>query len=298
MSRFHGILVIDKPAGWTSHDVVGWTRRWLGQKKVGHAGTLDPAATGVLPIVVGDATRFVEYLAEATKSYLAEITFGIETDSADADGVVIEDRRPVDVDLAALEAVLPTFRGEIEQRPPMHSAIKVGGKRLYELARRGESIDVPTRVVVVDRLDLVDLTEDVATVAVGCSKGTYIRSLAKDIGAALGTGAYLSNLVRKRTGPFSLCDAWSVHELAEHPAELVWPLIAERADAAVGHMRALVLRDDQTDDWHAGRLVAVEGIDAHGPVRVYGPGGGFAGVGQATDDLRAYHPAKVLHQAA
>ena len=298
MSRFHGILVIDKPAGWTSHDVVGWTRRWLGQKRVGHAGTLDPAATGVLPIVVGDATRFVEYLADTTKSYLAEITFGIETDSADVDGVVTEDRRPVHVSLTALEAVLPAFRGEIEQRPPMHSAIKIGGKRLYELARRGETIDVPTRSVNVLQLDVVDVVDDVATLVVSCSKGTYIRSLGRDIGAALGVGAYLSNLVRRRTGPFSLCDAWSVQELAEHPAELVWPLVAERSDAALGAMRALVLRVDQTDDWHAGRLVAVDGIDAPGPVRVYGPDGGFAGIGEATDDLHAYHPAKVLHEAA
>ena len=131
MTRFHGILVIDKPAGWTSHDVVGWTRRWLGQKKVGHAGTLDPAATGVLPVVVGDATRFVEYLAESTKSYLAEVTLGIETDSADVDGVVVAVRRPVDVSRDTVEAALKRFRGTIEQRPPMHSAIKIGGKRLY-----------------------------------------------------------------------------------------------------------------------------------------------------------------------
>jgi len=214
------------------------------------------------------------------------------------DGVVTEDRRPVDVGLTALEAVLPAFRGEIAQRPPMHSAIKIGGKRLYELARRGEIIDVPSRAVNVMRLDVVDLVDDVATMAVSCSKGTYIRALAKDIGAALGTGAYLSNLVRQRTGPFSLCEAWSVHELAEHSAELVWPLVAERSDAALVGMRALVLRDDQTDDWDAGRLVVVDGIGDAGPVRVYGPDGAFTGIGVATDDLRAYHPAKVLHEAA
>lgn len=298
MSRFHGILVIDKPAGWTSHDVVGWTRRWLGEKKVGHAGTLDPAATGVLPVVVGDATRFVEYLADASKSYLAEVTLGIATESADVDGVVIEDHRPIDVSLEALEAVLPSFRGEIEQRPPMHSAIKVDGKRLYELARRGKSIDVPIRIVSIHRLDLVDLTGDVATLAVTCSKGTYIRSLARDLGTALGVGAYLSNLVRLRTGPFTLCDAWSTRELGEHPAEQVWPLIAERSDAALGAMHALVLRGDQMDDWHAGRIVAVGQPTIAEIVRVYSPAGDFVGIGRANGTSDGYHPAKVLHEAA
>ena len=298
MTRFHGILVIDKPAGWTSHDVVGWTRRWLGQKKVGHAGTLDPAATGVLPVVVGDATRFVEYLADASKSYLAEVTFGIETDSADIDGALIADRRPVDVSPDGLEAALVAFRGAIEQRPPMHSAIKVGGKRLYELARRGETIDVPSRKVNIERLELVSLSGDVATLSVTCSKGTYVRALARDVGALLGTGGFLSNLVRQRTGPFAICDAWSVNELAEHPAGDVWQLVSERSDAALGDMDALVLHEGQTDDWHSGRLVAVETTAGAATVRVYGPGGDFVGIGRATADGCAYHPAKVLHAAA
>ena len=298
MSRFHGILVIDKPAGWTSHDVVGWTRRWLGQKKVGHAGTLDPAATGVLPIVAGDATRFVEYLAEASKSYLAEVTFGIETDSADIDGVVTADRRPVDLSRSDVEAILPSFLGQNEQQPPMHSAIKVGGKRLYELARRGETIAVPTRIVTIERLDLLGWSDGVATLAVTCSKGTYIRSLARDLGSALGVGAYLSNLVRQRTGPFLLCEAWNVTELGEHAAEQVWPLVAERADAALGGLDALVLRDDQTDDWQAGRLVGVDRAEPAPVVRVYGPGGDFVGIGKATETGDAYHPEKVLHEAA
>ena len=298
MSRFHGILVIDKPAGWTSHDVVGWTRCWLGQKKVGHAGTLDPAATGVLPIVAGDATRFVEFLADASKSYLAEVTFGIETDSADVDGVVIHDRRPVRVTPEALEAILPEFRGDIEQRPPMHSAIKVGGTRLYELARRGETIEIPARTVTIQRLELVGLDDGVATLAVKCSKGTYIRALARDLGAALQVGGYLSNLVRQRTGPFALCDAWSVTELAEHSAEVVWPLVAERSDAALGGMQALVLRDDQTDDWHAGRLVTIVDAPVYEVVRVYRQNGDFVGIGRATEAGDAYQPAKVLNEAA
>ena len=298
MTRFHGILVIDKPAGWTSHDVVGWTRRWLGQKKVGHAGTLDPAATGVLPVVVGDATRFVEFLAEASKSYLAEVTFGIETDSADIDGVVTANRGPVDVSRDALESALAQFRGPIEQQPPMHSAIKVGGKRLYELARRGESIDVPSRRVTIQRLEVVDLSGDVATLSVTCSKGTYVRALARDVGTALGTGGFLSNLVRQRTGPFAICDAWSVKELAEHAAEEIWELVAERSDAALCDMDALVLQDGQTDDWHSGRLVAIETTGKAATVRVYGPTGDFVGIGRAVADGRAYHPAKVAHAAA
>ena len=157
---------------------------------------------------------------------------------------------------------------------------------------------MPVRVVTIERLELAALSGGIATLSATCSKGTYIRSLARDIGEALGTGAYLSNLVRQRTGPFAICDAWSVRELEEHAAADVWSLVAERSDAALGDMDALVLRDDQTDDWHSGRLVAVDAPAASTTVRVYRPSGDFVGIGRATADGRAYQPAKVLHAAA
>ena len=151
----HGILVVDKPAGWTSHDVVARARRLLGERRIGHAGTLDPAATGVLPLAVGAATRVLEYLAVASKTYLAEITFGVETDSHDADGRLVAHTDPAPLTREAVAAALPGFRGEIDQIPPMHAAIKVGGRRLYELAHRGEEIERGPRRVTITALELV-----------------------------------------------------------------------------------------------------------------------------------------------
>ncbi|MDQ3045122.1 MAG: tRNA pseudouridine(55) synthase TruB, partial [Chloroflexota bacterium] len=180
--RHHGFLIIDKPAGWTSHDVVARVRRLIDERRVGHAGTLDPAATGVLPIAVGDATRVVEYLTDASKSYVAEVTFGISTDSADGDGRVtrVADARELTAD--AIASALLKFVGRIEQVPPMHSAVRVGGRRLYELARTGVSVERQPRQVHIFRAELLTWTEQCATIAVDCSKGTYIRSIAQGLG--------------------------------------------------------------------------------------------------------------------
>jgi len=161
-----GYLIVDKPAGWTSFDVVARARRLLGERKVGHAGTLDPAATGVLPLAVGSATKTLEYLAGSSKSYLAEVTFGVETDSQDIDGVVTAVRDASGLPAERVEAALAGFRGDLAQIPPMHSAIKIGGQRLYDLARRGEEIDRPPRPVTIHRLELVGWAPPVATLSV------------------------------------------------------------------------------------------------------------------------------------
>ena len=161
-NRLHGYLVIDKPAGWTSHDVVGRVRRLTGERKVGHAGTLDPAATGVLPVAVGTATRSLEFLSESSKTYLAEITFGVSTDSYDADGVVLSVAPIGDLTRDRVETALRSLEGPQHQVPPMHSAIKIGGKRLYELARRGEEIEREPRDIVLHEILLVDWTSPVA----------------------------------------------------------------------------------------------------------------------------------------
>src|SRR5688500_16279327 len=168
----HGFLIVDKPAGWTSHDVVGRLRRLLGERRIGHAGTLDPAATGVLPVAVGRATKFLEFLDDASKTYVAEITFGIETDSHDGDGIVTERRETDRVDQASVEVGLASFRGARRQVPPMHSAVKIGGRRLYEAARRGEVVERPARAVVFHTMDLLEWHAPVATILVDCSKGT------------------------------------------------------------------------------------------------------------------------------
>lgn len=219
-----GVLVIDKPAGMTSHDVVDKVRRKLDMKKVGHGGTLDPDATGVLLIGVGRATRFLSYAQSAPKRYRAEVVFGTTTSTQDASGEIL---RTVAVDLERAELVraLSTFVGDIEQVPPMVSAVRIGGERLYEKARRGEDVDRPARRVTIYNLELVDFNqgdETVAVLDVTCSGGTYIRTLAHDLGEAVGPGAHMRTLRRTAAGGFTLDEA--VHIEAVSP-EVVRPLV-------------------------------------------------------------------------
>jgi tRNA pseudouridine55 synthase len=220
-----GFLVVDKPPGWTSHDVVAKLRRAAGGRRrgdgpaalrVGHAGTLDPMATGVLVVCLGAATRLSEWASADDKRYLAEVRLGVETDSYDADGAVVAER-PVAVTPEQVEAALAGLRGAIDQVPPAHSAIKVGGQRLYDLARRGRAVDAPSRRVTIHELTLLGLDGDRARLSVHCSKGTYVRSLAHDLGRRLGCGAHLSQLRRTASGAFSLADA---HELEAAVAAL------------------------------------------------------------------------------
>lgn len=293
----HGFLVIDKPAGWTSFDVVARARRLLGVRKIGHAGTLDPAATGVLPLAVGNATRVLEYLTEADKTYQAEVTFGIETDSHDRDGVVTGVRDATLLTAETVERALAGFRGAIAQVPPMHAAIKVNGQRLYELARRGEEIERVPRPVVIKRLTLEAWAPPVATLLVECSKGTYIRALARDLGEVTGAGAHLSQLIRTRTGPFTLDEATTLEELA---AALpgAWPELAVAADVVLADWPALVLDGAQAVDWGHGKPVsqpAAETSPARGRCRVYDGLGRWLGVATADESGRLWRPTKVIH---
>jgi tRNA pseudouridine55 synthase len=293
------MLVIDKPAGWTSHDVVARIRSWLGERHIGHAGTLDPAATGVLPLAVGDATKVLEYLQEASKTYLAEITLGVETDTYDGEGRVVE-IKPVAVDQGAIEQALTDFRGTIQQIPPMHSAVKIEGQRLYELARAGRTVDRPARQVTINSLSVVSWESPVLTLCVDCSKGTYIRSLAHDLGAKLGTGAYLSNLVRLRTGPFTLCDAWTITELlaiAREDLPALWPTVALHPDAAVMDHPALIVNADAARAWRHGRRICQGDGDVH-PARVYDVHGEWIGMGRFDASSGCWLPMKVVGAAA
>lgn len=199
-----GIFNIDKPPGMTSHDVVARVRRISGQRKTGHAGTLDPMATGVLPVVLGKATRLVEYLADADKAYRAVVMLGATSDTYDREGNITPTPNAMMPSREGVEEALEHFRGEIEQLPPMHSAIKVGGKKLYELARVGVDVERQARRVTIKKLELEVFNPPTLQIFVECSKGTYIRSLAYDLGRILGTGAYLQDLTRTRHGPFSI----------------------------------------------------------------------------------------------
>ncbi len=207
-----GIINLHKPAGKTSHDMVSFVRKTLGLKRVGHAGTLDPDATGVLPVLVGKATSLSDLLTEKTKTYVATVRLGIETDTYDASGQVTSrsGKRPTEAEIC--EAA-KGFLGVISQVPPMYSAIKVGGKKLYELARKGETVTVKPREVTIYSLRCFDFREDTFSMEVSCSKGTYIRSLCHDLGRALGTCACMEALVRTQSGPFLLENAYTPEDI-------------------------------------------------------------------------------------
>jgi tRNA pseudouridine55 synthase len=210
----HGWVVLDKPYEVGSTKMVGKVRWLFGAQKAGHAGTLDPLATGILPIALGEATKTVPFMMDAAKSYEFTITWGRNTSTQDVEGEVIatSDVRP---NKAEIEAALPVFRGEIEQVPPKFSAIKVDGKRAYDLARAGEAVELKSRCVRIDRFDLTAATQDTASFAVDCGKGTYIRSLARDLAAELGACGHVTKLRRTRVGAFDLAQSFTLDALTE-----------------------------------------------------------------------------------
>jgi tRNA pseudouridine55 synthase len=211
-----GVLIVHKEAGWTSHDVVAKVRALLKESKVGHAGTLDPTATGVLPVLVGRATRIAEYLVDWDKEYRAQLRLGEATDTQDATGRLLASIDPSGITEGDLQTVLTRFRGTQQQLPPMFSAVKVGGQRLYKAARAGKTIDRAERSIVIHELELVSLNGRDATLRIVCSKGTYVRTLCADIGQALGVGGHLATLERRRVGPLSIEQALTIDQVASH----------------------------------------------------------------------------------
>lgn len=229
-----GFLNIDKPLGMTSHDVVARVRRGLKIKKVGHAGTLDPLATGVLVVCLGAATRLSEYVMNSTKRYRARVHLGMTTTTYDAEGEIIEQTDASHIQQADIEAALTSFLGDIQQIPPIYSAIKQGGRKLYDIARAGETVELQPRPVRIDSLIVSDWNPPQFTLDVVCSPGTYIRSLAYDLGAALGVGAHLAGLVRTASGAFTLENAvklddllvdWQKYLIAPSDALVGWPVV-------------------------------------------------------------------------
>ena len=208
-----GVLVVKKEAGWTSHDVVAKIRQLLGGVKVGHAGTLDPAATGVLPVLIGKGTRIAEYLVEWDKEYRAVLRLGETTDTEDATGTVLTRSSTERVTAEVIHAAIERFRGPIEQIPPMYSAIKVGGVPLYKSARAGKTVEREVRTVVISELDILAIDSRDVTIRVVCSKGTYVRTLCADIGKAVGVGGHMLMLERSRVGPLTIDQALTVGEV-------------------------------------------------------------------------------------
>ncbi|MGI9029820.1 MAG: tRNA pseudouridine(55) synthase TruB [Ilumatobacteraceae bacterium] len=214
----HGVAVVDKPTGVTSHDVVGQLRRRFGERRIGHAGTLDPSATGVLVVGVGSVTRLLRFVGDGTKRYTGEVVLGVETDTLDADGAVTATHDMGDVSLDDAQRVAAELTGAIEQVPPMVSALKVGGRRLHELAREGVEVDRAARPVTVHRFDVAAASEPgVLAIEVECSAGTYVRTLAADLGRRLGGGAHLRHLRRTAVGPFTIDEARPPDECALLP---------------------------------------------------------------------------------
>ncbi|ATB27727.1 tRNA pseudouridine(55) synthase TruB [Melittangium boletus] len=264
-----GVLVIDKPKGPTSFDVVRQVRGLLRVKKVGHTGTLDPMATGVLPLCLGEATKVAGFITEGDKAYDAVVRLGAETDTQDAEGQVVAEAPVPPLNTALLEDVLGRFRGTFEQVPPMYSAVKVGGKRLYELARAGEEVERASRQVTVYELALRDFNATQLHLSVRCSKGFFVRTLAYDIGRALGCGAHLEALRRTTSGPFSLAQALP---LADLPALLQAGSLAKRlVPVAEALVDLPAVRVSAADAERVSHGVPVEAPSLPGRVRVVGP---------------------------
>lgn len=241
-----GLLVVDKPAGMTSHDVVAHVRRLCGQRQVGHAGTLDPLATGVLILCLGRATRLSEYLQAHPKRYQATLRLGETTDTFDADGQVVRQAPVPPLTSAELSDYLQRFRGVIQQRPPAFSAVKCSGVPAYRRARRGEAIDLPARTVQIAELRLLEWSSPHLRLEIVCSAGTYIRSLAHDLGEAIGCGAHVVALRRLASGPFTVADAITWSELEKGAPEAwqkrILPLAAAVADLPAARLDEQMLR--------------------------------------------------------
>jgi tRNA pseudouridine55 synthase len=288
-----GVLLLDKPSGITSNLALQKARRLLNAAKAGHTGTLDPLASGLLPLTLGEATKFSSDLLEADKAYRATLQLGVRTSTADADGDVIE-TRPVAVTRADIDAVLPRFTGTIAQVPPMHSALKRDGRALYEYARDGIELERAPRQVTIHRLEVVAHQDSTVTIDVDCSKGTYVRVLAEDIGAALGCGAHLAALRRTRVGVLSLERSVTLDALENMPPAVrrEWLMPVDALLAALPRV--------ELDDMRARRFQHGNPIDlggAPGRTRVYGPDGRLLGLADL-DEHGALNPRRLLAVAA
>jgi tRNA pseudouridine55 synthase len=266
--RVDGVLLLDKPVGVTSNRALQTARRLLDARKAGHTGTLDPMASGLLPVMLGEATKFSADLLEADKSYRATVRLGVTTATGDADGEVLE-RRAVALAPGAVEAALARFAGAIEQVPPMHSALKRDGRPLYELARAGVEVERAARPVTIHRLALVEQAGDTLVLDVDCSKGTYVRVLAEDIGAALGCGAHLAGLRRTRVGPLRIEDGVALEALEamgrEARRDCLRPL-----DELLQSLPSVRLDADLAQRFRQGQRLAIDAAPRGGRVRVYG----------------------------
>ena len=275
----NGIVIIDKPQGWTSQDVVSKLRGKLRTKRIGHGGTLDPMATGVLPVFVGRATRGVEFFEHAEKTYETVLRLGLLTDTEDTSGTVLEER-PVSVTQEQIESVLENFRGEIMQVPPMYSALKVNGQKLYDLARKGKEVERQPRPITIHELELLGFDGRDARLRVRCSKGTYIRTLCKDIGQALGCGGCMAALRRTAAGAYSEGESVKLETLieSEEPETYLRPV-----DTMFAQYDAITLTENQEKRCRCGNSFTLPGAD--GTFRAYSKTGEFLMLAKREDGI-------------
>ncbi len=294
-----GILNINKPKGMTSFSVVARIRKLSGERRVGHAGTLDPDATGVLPICLGQGTRVIEFLMNTTKTYRARIEFGRATDTYDGSGQVISEADTSDINKRRVEAALEAFRGRIDQTPPMYSAIKHGGKPLYKLARSGITVERKKRAVTIHRLELISWRKPTATIEVECSKGTYIRSLANDLGEKLGCGAFLKSLERTRCGIFNIKDAIPLTQLEEAFQSGSWQEYLLPIDSVLQDLPTIIIDEESEKAFITGRPIIPGDKDINKGsssryCRAYSNDGRFLGILRRSKDKGAWEPKKVM----
>lgn len=277
----NGIMLIDKPCDWTSHDVVGKLRGILHERRIGHSGTLDPMATGLLVVFVGRATRAVEFAEADSKEYIAGLRLGISTDTQDITGNTLKSSNSLP-SKAELEQALSAFKGEISQIPPMYSAIKVGGRKLYDLARRGESVERKPRRVTIDKLDIIGENESDYVLDVVCSKGTYIRTLCNDIGDTLGCGGCMSSLRRVKAGAFSIEKAHTIDEIQAAADNGGLDEIIIPVDRLFSAYPELTVKDTAEKKLRNGNVIKLAA--PNGTYRVYTETGGFLLLGEVADN--------------
>lgn len=293
-SDISGILNVNKPGGMTSHDVVMYVRRLTGQRRVGHAGTLDPMATGVLLLCLGQATRVAEYLTAGRKRYRAVVRLGISTDTYDAEGSVTQSVGFSDLSQAQILGALAAFQGTIQQVPPPFSAIKQNGRRLYELARRGMPVQVPPRTVEIDRIDLIAWESPDLTLDVTCSPGTYVRSLAHDLGQRLGVGGHLAALTRSASGRWVLREAATLDGLKQAVEAGTWAQLVHPLDAALHDFERVDLSSDSAQRVSQGQAIVLDQPPTTRLARAYAPGDLLVAVLQPSRKPGLWQPRKVF----
>lgn len=288
-----GIINVLKPSGMSSHDIIGQVRRIYGMKKVGHSGTLDPLAAGVLPVFLGQAARLIEYCGDEAKTYRAEFVPGFATDTEDDTGTVIETRAVSDLEENDILNILPEFTGTIKQRPSRYSAINVNGVKAYKLARQRADFELPEREVTIHSLRLLAMVGRRVFIEVSCSKGTYIRSLIRDMGERLGTLATMTYLVRSRVGDFSIDTAATIEELALNKDRFILPV-----DTALGHMRRTLFSRDRYEALLQGRAVPFARADLRDGdiLRLYVAENRLVGIGRFDEVHHVIRPHKMFNQ--